>query len=802
MLLFKKDPNFESGDGSLTTKSLAHTDKKPTTTAKKKKHTSSKKKNPNSSEKKRIAKRLTEGDDKLHPVSTMLRAKSTVLSPVETHRKRLDSVFAKDPLERKRQKLASDPDSKLGLSSSITKGVLKAASGSIPKPDVTTARYTKYATSSSTTAKTSTSRTSSSSRNGPSVAELMKQGRQFVRAKTALRPLVPSNPLHGYATIMTPESKKKSTTLLTGRNALLERTMPPPSSAKKQSKADPAGSSSSSSSLPMMRELEEIRTMISDFKTQFSSESIASAMVAHQQQHHQEMIATTSAADRQLIETLQNEKLRLMGEKGELEVLVGTLRSRQGALEMEVEQYKGAAVSRQAEVERITAEKAAALARIGSAAQQAEAAEALCKVQESEIARLRSAIEAQDGVIAQMKAKLDECEMVRRRLHNEVQELRGNIRVFCRVRPPLSAAERAERVQLFAYSATDPGVIEVSEPTKSVRGEQQVRKYEFAYDRVFGPDTTQEQVFEELSQLVQSALDGYSCCVFAYGQTGSGKTYTMEGPDAEPGNAPSPDGMKERGVIPRAVEQIFAAVDRLKECGWLYTIEVSFLEVYNEQLRDLLLSDSSLTTLNSNSNNNLINNNNLNQLKIVNGDDGVNVQGCKVVRVDAPDKVYSLLEIAHKSRAVAKTKFNEHSSRSHSVFRLHIRGHNAKRGETVSSTLNLVDLAGSERLGGATDAASSKAERQKETQNINKSLMNLRKVITALAGNSKHIPYRDSVLTQLLQNSLGGHAKMLMFVNVSPALSSVGQTLNSLRFASTANKCHIGTVQRQVTSDK
>lgn len=617
----------------------------------------------------------------------------------------------------------------------------------------------------------------------------MKQGRQFDRAKTAPRSIVaqPSS-LHKSATIMTPESKKKKSSL--GKSSQLEHTMAVPPSAKKSTSKR---QEDVSSNLPIMEELERIRMMVTDFKTQFSNASIVSEIVAQQQQQQQQAIVASSAADKQLIETLQSEKLKLLGEKGELEVLISTLRSRQGALEMEVEQYKTVAVSRQAEVERITAEKAAALARIGTAAQEAEAATALCKVQQGEISELKSSLKEQGKIIVQMKAKLDECEMVRRRLHNEVQELRGNIRVFCRVRPPVSAAECAEKMQVFAYSPTDPGVIEVSEPTTSVRGEKQVRKYEFAYDRVFGPETTQQEIFDELSQLVQSALDGYSCCVFAYGQTGSGKTYTMEGPTNANPEIFVADAQK-KGVIPRAVEQIFASVERLKECGWDYTVQVSFLEVYNEQLRDLLAvkesSSSSSTTTGQ-------------QLKISIRDDWGTVQGCRIVSVDTPAKVYSLLGIARKNRVVAETKFNEHSSRSHSVFRLHISGHNKKRRETVASVLNLVDLAGSERLGGATDAASSKAERQRETQNINTSLMNLRKVITALAGKSKYVPYRDSVLTHLLQKSLeGGNSKMLMFVNVSPALESVGQTLNSLRFASTANKCHIGTVQRQVTADK
>ena len=552
----------------------------------------------------------------------------------------------------------------------------------------------------------------------------------------------------------------------------------------------------------MMKVLADLKDMVYEIKLQVSSNPIN---VAYQATHLKQgeasqqqppppppplFSAESVAADKALIESLQREKLQLLSEKGALEVTVGTLKSHQSALEMEVDQYKSVAKTRQAEIERITIEKTDAAKKASAAEQRSAELEALCKEKQDHNTELQASLSAKTELVAQMKAKLDEYEMVRRRLHNEVQELKGNIRVFCRVRPPLTTAERAE-AQIFAYSAMDPGKIEVSEQTLSVRGEQQVRKYEFNYDRVFGPETTQEQVFEELSQLVQSALDGYSCCVFAYGQTGSGKTYTMEGPtttstsgEVTPFAAESP----QRGVIPRTVEQIFAAVERLKECGWEYTIEVSFLEVYNEQLRDLLFLESTSQQQQQQQQ----------QLQLVGGEDGLSVVGCRVVGVTAPDKVYALLDIARKNRVVAETKYNEHSSRSHSVFRLHIRGHNAKRRETVTSILNLVDLAGSERL----DAGHNKAERQKETQNINKSLSNLRNVITALAENKKHVPYRESVLTRLLQNSLEKKAKMLMFVNVSPSVASVGQTLGALRFASTANKCHIGTVQRQATSDK
>lgn len=545
----------------------------------------------------------------------------------------------------------------------------------------------------------------------------------------------------------------------------------------------------------VLEELASIKELVKEVKSQLSSKQ--GPLVASKGTPRAATSVTTSSVvisdeeslmNKKMIETLQGEKLKLLSENGQLEVIVGTLKSRQSALEMEVEQYKSVAKTRQAEIERISIEKTDAMKKTNAAEQRISELETLFNSEKEQNATLQTTLSARDASILEMKAKIDEYEMIRRRLHNEVQELKGNIRVFCRVRPPLSTSERRE-TSIFTYNDMDPGQIEVSEPTLSVRGEKQVRKYEFNYDRVFGPETTQDDIFEELSQLVQSALDGYSCCVFAYGQTGSGKTYTMEGPSSESGEALFAAESPERGIIPRAVEQIFTSVSRLRGCGWEYTIEVSFLEVYNEQLRDLLKESSQGQGQGQGQGQ---------SLQLVTNEDSVSVQGCRSVGVSAPHEVYTLLDVARKNRVVAETKYNEHSSRSHSVFRLHIRGHNSKRRETVTSVLNLVDLAGSERL----DAGHNKAERQKETQNINKSLSNLRNVITALAESKKHVPYRESVLTRLLQNSLEKKAKMLMFVNVSPSIGSVGQTLNALRFASTANKCHIGTVQRQAFNDK
>ncbi|OJJ31607.1 hypothetical protein ASPWEDRAFT_45569 [Aspergillus wentii DTO 134E9] len=367
------------------------------------------------------------------------------------------------------------------------------------------------------------------------------------------------------------------------------------------------------------------------------------------------------------------------------------------------------------------------------------------------------------------KEKLRKEETLRRKLHNQVQELKGNIRVFCRVRPPLKEESVTSVAQIqYPDESEDSKEISIIGPEeKSSLGAVSRKNSNFSYDRVFGPSTQNAEVFEEISQLVQSALDGYNVCIFCYGQTGSGKTHTMSSLD---------------GMIPRAVHQIYATAQQLEEKGWTYTMEGNFVEVYNENLNDLL--------------------GNADELDKKKHEIRHDMQRCKTiitdittVRLESPEMVESLLKRAAANRSVAATKANERSSRSHSVFILKLIGQNSVTGERSEGTLNLVDLAGSERLShsGAT------GERLKETQNINRSLSCLGDVISALGQGREgaHIPYRNSKLTYLLQFSLGGNSKTLMFVMVSPLQAHLAETLTSLKFATKVHNTHIGTAKRQ-----
>ena len=314
------------------------------------------------------------------------------------------------------------------------------------------------------------------------------------------------------------------------------------------------------------------------------------------------------------------------------------------------------------------------------------------------------------------KVRLQTEESLRRKLHNQVQELKGNIRVFCRVRPSVDTEPLEENARItYPDSDKDRKEIEVQGlEEKSSLGNVSTKKNTFVFDRVFSPDSQNTEVFEEISQLVQSALDGYNVCIFCYGQTGSGKTYTMSADD---------------GMIPRALHQIYETAQTLQDKGWRYSMEGSFVEVYNENLNDLLGRPEDFDKKKHEIRHDM------HKCKTY-------VSELTSVLLDTPGKVESILRQAAANRSVAATKANERSSRGHSVFILRLTGENHTTGERSEGTLNLVDLAGSERL----SQSGSTGDRLKETQNINRSLSCLGDVIGALGQGKEggHVPYRNS----------------------------------------------------------
>ena len=398
---------------------------------------------------------------------------------------------------------------------------------------------------------------------------------------------------------------------------------------------------------------------------------------------------------------------------------------------------------------------------------------------ENDVAVLKARCDALLRRVKELEAQLAKGEELRRQLHNVIQELRGNIRVFVRTRPFLGGD-----------GSTQENAIDMKPDGEqlTIFDKRSNKPYNFHFDKTFSASAGQDQVFEEVADFVQSALDGYHVCLFSYGQTGSGKTHTMQGT----GDGPM------RGIIPRAVEQILSASRLMRAQKWTFSLCVSFLEIYNEELKDLLIP------LNKNSSS-LAKNPKKLSIKRPRGSKSY-VDGLTEVAINTTDELegkhqlQQLMEVAASSRSVAKTKMNSKSSRSHSVFMLHLNGYNEDTGAQVSGALNLCDLAGSERLDRS--GVGNDAQRLRETQAINKSLSCLGDVFNALTSGAPHVPYRNSKLTYLLQDCLSGDGKALMFVNLSPTMASSNESLCSLKFAERVNKVELGKAKKNIQYTK
>ncbi|KAB5575090.1 hypothetical protein PHYPO_G00216820 [Pangasianodon hypophthalmus] len=340
---------------------------------------------------------------------------------------------------------------------------------------------------------------------------------------------------------------------------------------------------------------------------------------------------------------------------------------------------------------------------------------------------------------------------LRKKCHNELVRLKGNIRVFCRVRPICQEEAEADSKCVVSFDSDDDAVLYLSSKGKLMT---------FDMDKVFPPQATQAEVFQEVQSLVTSCIDGYNVCIFAYGQTGSGKTYTMEGIPQDP------------GINQRALRLLFSEVSE-KMPDWHYTITVSMVEIYNETLRNLL-GDNPSEKL---------------DIKLCpDGSGQLYVPGLTEFTVESVEDINKVFELGHMNRATACTNLNEHSSRSHALLIVNVAGFNSSTGHRTSGKLNLVDLAGSERI----SKSGAEGSRLREAQCINKSLSALGDVINALRSRHSHVPFRNSRLTYLLQDSLSGDSKTLMLVQVSPLESNIIESVCSLKFAQRVRTVELG----------
>ncbi|XP_024887827.1 kinesin-like protein Klp61F [Temnothorax curvispinosus] len=343
---------------------------------------------------------------------------------------------------------------------------------------------------------------------------------------------------------------------------------------------------------------------------------------------------------------------------------------------------------------------------------------------------------------------------------NTKKDKNQHIQVFVRVRPINQSEKVGKSIPVLELPSNKEVVVhERSQGNHSKK---------FTFDKVFGPSSKQIDVYNAVvSPLLEEVLAGYNCTVFAYGQTSTGKTFTMEGVSNDPTLHWQSD--TKAGIIPRALSHLFDEL-RLLEAQE-YTVRVSFLELYNEELFDLLSPSDDASKIRL--------------YEDATRKGSVIIHGLEEVTVHNKNEVYKILEKGSEKRQTAATLMNAHSSRSHTVFSItiHIKENNVD-GEELLKTgkLNLVDLAGSENVGrsGAVD------RRAREAGNINQSLLTLGRVITSLVERAPHIPYRESKLTRLLQESLGGRTKTSIIATVSPASINVEETLSTLDYAQRA----------------
>ncbi|CAI5447756.1 unnamed protein product [Caenorhabditis angaria] len=333
-----------------------------------------------------------------------------------------------------------------------------------------------------------------------------------------------------------------------------------------------------------------------------------------------------------------------------------------------------------------------------------------------------------------------------RKVHNEMVDLKGQIRVAVRVRK--YEDEKNEDI--------------------CVVGENDIKfdnKAEYHFEHIFNARNDQEMVFGQVKELILSVLHGYNVCLIAYGPTGSGKTFTMRGENNE----------NLAGVIPRSIQFLLEhSEQQLAAIGWKFNFSASYLEVYNEEVFDLLDQRKKC------------------DLKLNGSTSSTNVIGLKKVQIKSIFDTETLMNLADSYRSTASTGCNSQSSRSHAIFQIHVDAIHSKTGQIAKCSLNLVDLAGSERV----KESGAQGERFAELTNINQSLSTLKRCIRAQMNNSSHIPFRESKLTLLLRTYLGkGSSKTMFIAHLNP--NDVAETKRTLEFTKELRSTNLGRAQVQ-----
>ncbi|OVA03909.1 Kinesin [Macleaya cordata] len=373
-----------------------------------------------------------------------------------------------------------------------------------------------------------------------------------------------------------------------------------------------------------------------------------------------------------------------------------------------------------------------------------------------------SVISKIQGDLAALNAQLNQLNIQRRQALNDFLDLKGNIRVFCRIRPLIEEEKFGDLRSVVALDSSKV-LLKLAEN----------KSKQYSFDKVFDPGSSQDEVFSEVEPVIKSAVDGYNACIFAYGQTGTGKTFTMEGTHDCP------------GVVPRAIEELFK---QAADSNHTFIITFSMLEIYMGNLRDLLVPQMTKPT------------DAMTQCLSIQTDPkgGIEIENLVEIRVGDFNQAKKLYGLGSRFRSTASTNSNVTSSRSHCLIRISLTSSDATERRRERNKIWMVDLGGSERV------LKTKAwgRRFEEGKAINLSLSALGDVINALQRRRSHVPFRNSKLTQVLKDSLGEDSRTLMLVHVSPKEEDLCETLCSLGFATRVRSIHLGSEESTDTRAK
>ena len=341
---------------------------------------------------------------------------------------------------------------------------------------------------------------------------------------------------------------------------------------------------------------------------------------------------------------------------------------------------------------------------------------------------------------------------------------KSSITVAIRVRPLNQTELEITSVEGIKIINSNSLIVS-SDPNSANKKTNLIKEHTFFFDYVFGQSASQEEIYQKTTQnLLPGIIEGFNATVFAYGATGSGKTYTMLGT------------ISKEGIMTRSITDLFKLVNSKKNNE--FKMEVSYIEIYNEIIRDLL-SEGNVIDIHEDPN------------------IGVILQGVKEIEVENNDNFYDLLEIGNRKRTTGSTNNNETSSRSHAALRINLYNQDRNSKNLISGKFILVDLAGSEKT--SINSNNNNIVRQTEGKNINKSLLALGVCINALATKNKFIPWRNSKLTRILKDCLGGNSRIVMISTISPSIYNIDETINTLLYSNRAKNIQT-IIKRNVVS--